>query len=83
MQGALVRGGSSTSNILELHPHRDSKVLLHEFGVVRLDRTFSDYISLSLSLSLSEDNTLCYLCNDVVREGSTRFDVLEPPRTSA
>ena len=23
-----------------------------------------------------------YLCNDVVREGSTRFDVLEPPRTS-
>ena len=27
--------------------------------------------------------TLCYLCNDVVREGSTRFDVLEPPRTSA
>ena len=53
VQGALVRGGSSTSNILELHPHRDSKVLLHEFGVVRLDRTFSDYISLSLSLSLS------------------------------
>ena len=27
--------------------------------------------------------TLCYLCNDVVREGSTRFDVLETPRTSA
>ena len=27
--------------------------------------------------------TLCYLCNNVVREGSTRFDVLETPRTSA
>ena len=26
--------------------------------------------------------TPCYLCTDVVREGSTRFDVLEPPRTS-
>ena len=25
----------------------------------------------------------CYLCEDVVREGSMRFDVLEPPRTSA
>ena len=26
--------------------------------------------------------TLCYLCNDVVREGSKRFDVFETPRTS-
>ena len=25
----------------------------------------------------------CYLCEDVVREGSMRFDVLEPHRTSA
>ena len=25
----------------------------------------------------------CYLCEDVVREGSMRFDVLEPPRTGA
>ena len=24
----------------------------------------------------------CYLCHDVVREGSRRFDALEPPRTS-
>ena len=53
---ALVRGGSSTSNLLgpslttslksNLLPHhcRDTKecrVLLHEFGVVRLYRTFS------------------------------------------
>ena len=27
--------------------------------------------------------TPCYLCNDVVREGLRRFDVLEPPRTSS
>ena len=25
----------------------------------------------------------CYVCEDVVREGSMRFDLLEPPRTSA
>ena len=44
---ALVRGGSSTSNLLEPHRYRDSKVfrvLSHEFGVVRLHRTFSIYI---------------------------------------
>ena len=44
---ALVRGGSSTSNLLEPHHYRDSKVfrvLSHEFGVVRLYRTFSIYI---------------------------------------
>ena len=47
---ALVRGGSSTSNLIEnLHEpqhHRDSKVcrgLSHEFGVVRPYRTFSMY----------------------------------------
>ena len=27
--------------------------------------------------------TPCYLCEDVVRVGSMRFDVLEPPQTSA
>ena len=48
---ALVRGGSSTSNLIENlhepHHHRDSKVcrgLSHEFGVVRLYRSFSIYI---------------------------------------
>ena len=44
---AIVRGGSSTSNLHEPHHHRDSKVcrgLSHEFGVVRLYRTFSIYI---------------------------------------
>ena len=36
---ALVRGGSSTSNLIEPLHHRDSKVcrgLSQEFGVVRL-----------------------------------------------
>ena len=28
-----------------------------------------------------EANIPCFLCEDVVREGSMRFDVLEPPRT--
>ena len=44
---ALVRGGSSASNLLEPHHRRDNKVyrfLSHEFGVVRLYRTFSNYI---------------------------------------
>ena len=47
---ALVRGGSSTSNSSNLpkpHHNKDSKVcrvLSHEFGVVRLYRTFSIYI---------------------------------------
>ena len=43
----MVQAHRTSSNLLELHPHRDSKVyrvLLHEFGVVRLDRTFSIYI---------------------------------------
>ena len=44
---ALIRGGSSTSNLLE--PHHCSgrkvfRVLSHEFGVVRQYRTFSIYI---------------------------------------
>ena len=44
---ALVRGGSSTSNLIELSGTRDSKVcsvLSREFMVVRLYRTFSIYI---------------------------------------
>ena len=44
---ALVRGVSSTSNLLEPHHYKDSKVcrgLSHEFGVVRLYGTFSIYI---------------------------------------
>ena len=43
---ALVRAGSSASNLLEPHHCRDSKVcrvFSQEFGVVRLCRTFSNY----------------------------------------
>ena len=42
-----VQTQRTSSNLLELHPHRDNKVykfLLYEFGVVRLYRTFSIYI---------------------------------------
>ena len=34
----------ASSNLLEPHHYSDSKVLSHEFGVVRLYRTFSIYI---------------------------------------
>ena len=48
MQGAyaLVRGGSSTSNLIEssLGDSKVCRVLSHEFWVVRLYRTFSSYI---------------------------------------
>ena len=46
MLGAICTGSGRFKHI-ERHPHRDSqvyRVLLHEFGVVRLNRTFSDYI---------------------------------------
>ena len=44
MQGAICTSLMRFKHI-EPHPHRDSKVyrlLIHEFGVVRLDRTFSN-----------------------------------------
>ena len=49
VQGAygVVQVHRTSSNLLELHYCRDSKVcgvLLHEFGVVRLYRTLSNYI---------------------------------------
>ena len=56
VQGAICTGSGrfkhiephrTSSNLLELHTHRDSKVyrlISQEFGVVRLDRTFSDCI---------------------------------------
>ena len=60
----------TSSNLIKLHPHRDSKVyrfLLHEFGVVRLDRTFSDY---SFTAARSAKCT-----------SSMRFKHIEPHRT--
>ena len=80
-----VQAHRTSSNLLELHPHRDSKVyrlLSHEFGVVRLYRTFSNYIS--------SGDTRCAGCNmhwfgeacfPLHHSGSRRFGVVEPPRT--
>ena len=76
---ALVRGGSRESNLLEpspssnlLEPHhrRDCKVcrvLPHEFGVVRLCRTFSIYIFAGFAG--------CFCTS------SGWFKRIEPPRT--
>ena len=69
----LVRGGSSTSNLLEPHHNRDSKVfriLSHEFGVVRLYRTFTIYI-----VTGETRHAVC-LCSC-----SGWFKHIEPPRT--
>ena len=70
---ALVRGGSSASNLLEPHHCRDSKVcrvLSHQFGVVRLYRTFSNYIFTG--------ETRCAGC---LCTSSGWFKRIEPPRT--
>ena len=70
---ALVWGGSSVSNLLKPHHRRDSKVcrvLSHEFGVVRLYRTFSNYIF------TGETRFAGCLCTS-----SGWFKRIEPPRT--
>ena len=70
---ATVRCGSSASNLLEPHHRRDRKVcrvLLHEFGVVRLYRTFSIYIF------TEETRFAGCLCTS-----SGWFKRIEPPRT--
>ena len=72
VQGArtLVRGGSSVSNLLEPHHDRDSRVLSSEFRVVRLYRTFSNYIFTG--------ETRCAGCSCT---NSGWFKRIEPPRT--
>ena len=70
---ALVRGGSSKSNLLEPYHCRDSKVcrvLSHEFRVVRLYRTFSNYIF------TGDPKCAGCLCTS-----SGWFTCTEPPRT--
>ena len=60
-------------NLLELHSHRDSKVyrlLSHKFGMVRLDRTFSNY---SLQGIQGVQGAIC--------TSSARFNHSEPHRT--
>ena len=70
---AIVRGGSSTSNLIEPQHHRASKVwrgLSHEFGVVRLYRTFSLYFFAV--------ETRCAGC---LSTSSRWFQHIEPHRT--
>ena len=60
----------TSSNLLEPHHYRDSKVcrvLSHEFGVVRLYRTFSNYIFTG--------------CAGCLCTSSGWFKRIEPPRT--
>ena len=65
-----VQAHRTSSNLLELHPHRASKVyrlLSQEFGVVRLDQTFS-------ACSFTGDRSA--LCTSWMR-----FKHIEPHRT--
>ena len=69
----FVRGGSTVPNLLEPHHCRATKVcrvLSHEFGVVRLYRTFCNYIF--------TEETRCAgcLCTNL-----GWFKHIEPPRT--
>ena len=89
---ALVRGGSSTSNLVQPHHFRDSKVcrvLSHEFGVVRLYRTFSIYIVTKIArwvVRLYRTFSI-YIVTEIARCAgclctcSGWFKHIEPPRT--
>ena len=69
----MVQAHRTSSNLLEPHHYRDSKVcrvLSHEFGVVRLYRTFSIYIV------AGETRCAGCLCNC-----SGWFKYIEPRRT--
>ena len=69
----MVQAHRTSSNLLKLHPHRDSKVyrlLIHEFGVVRLDRIFSDYI---FTGDIGVQGVIC--------TSLMRFKHIEPHRT--
>ena len=69
----VVQAHRTSSNLLEPHHRRDSKVcrvLSHEFGVVRLYRTFSNFIFTG--------ETRCAGC---LCTSSGWFKRIEPPRT--
>ena len=73
-----VQGAHRTSpNLLEPHHYKDSKVcrvLSHEFGVVRLYRTFS------ISLQGKQGMQGAYA---LVRGGSSTSNLIEPSRTTS
>ena len=83
MQGVVhlfgvVQAHRTSSNLLEPHHYRDSKVcrvLSHEFGVVRLYRTFSIYIV--------TEATRYAGCCALVQGGSSTSNLLEPSRTTS
>ena len=69
----MVQAYRTSSNLLEPHHRRDSKVcrvLSHEFGVVRLYRTFSN--------NIFPGETRCAGCSCT---SSGWFKRIEPPRT--
>ena len=74
-----VQAHQTSFNLLELHPHRDSKiytVLLHEFGVVGLDQTFSDYILMGDTRSAPVQGGLCLSLSSLSLSASTFTQVL-------
>ena len=69
----MVQAQRTITNLLEPHHYRDNKVcrvFSHEFGVVRLNRTFSIYIVVG--------ETRCAGCLCTI---SVWFKHIEPPRT--
>ena len=69
----MVQARRTSSNLLEPHLCRDDKVcrvLSHEFGVVRLYRTFSNYIFIREAR-----------CAGCFSTRSASFNHVEPPRT--
>ena len=73
----VVQAHRTSSNLLEPHHNRDSKVcrvLSHEFGVVRLHRTFSIHIvtgeTRCAGCLCTSSGWFKHPCKDVVREGS-------------
>ena len=87
----MVQAHRTSSNLLEPHHHRDNKVFRvfsHEFGVVRLYRTFSNYILCTSSgwfNRIEPPRTFSNLiiseiarCVDVVYMSSVWFDCTEP-----
>ena len=65
---ALVRGGSSTANLLEPHHHRDSTFVSQEFGVFLLSSNFI----------FTEER-----CAGCLGTCSGWFQRIEPPQTTA
>ena len=76
-------GGSSTANLHEPHQHSAQGVYGTSSGLLKHSepqRTYRKHTTTELALCVG---CFCFLCAGVFRVGSMRFDVLEPPRTTA